>query len=187
MKIRQILFALAFITPLVTLPIEGLFNSPDEFVVLNPEINNEWAAGGEWVDWRNGIAYSTAEFGEVVWMTANFKGTSKQMSYQEAEMSAPEGWRLPTTEEWNSLLKRVGFSADPNQIIPEDYYLFKFESEGYKDPLMGTIGVNQVGFFWTKSSDEKIANYISVPNRELKYNHGKISTTAKMAVRYVKD
>ena len=154
MKIRQILFALAFITPLVTLPIEGLFNSPDEFVVLNPEINNEWAAGGEWVDWRNGIAYSTAEFGEVVWMTANFK---------------------------------VGFSADPNQIIPKDYYLFKFESEGYKDPLMGTIGVNQVGFFWTKSSDEKIANYISVPNRELKYNHGKISTTAKMAVRYVKD
>jgi|GEM_PF-4240522 len=187
MKIRQILFALAFITPLLTLPIDGLLSSPEEFVVLSPEVNNAWVPGSQWVDWRNGEAYPTAKFGESVWMTVNFKGASKQMSYIEAEMSAPEGWRLPTSDEWNKLLERTGFLSDPNQIIPEDYYLFNFESEGYKDPLMGRIGVNQVGFFWVKSSNKEIGNYISVPNRELRYNHGKISTTAEMAVRYVKD
>lgn len=187
MKIRQIFFALAFITPLLTLPIDGLLNSPEEFVGLSPEVNNDWTPGDNWVDWRNGIAYSTAEFGDMVWMTANFKGTSKQMSYQEAEISAPDGWRLPTSVEWEKLLEKTGFSSDPNQVIPENYYLFNFESEGYKDPLMGAIGIGQVGFFWVKSSDNEIGNYISVPNRELRYNHGKISRTAKMAVRYVRD
>mgnify|MGYP003133836203 CR=1 FL=1 len=187
MKIRQILFVLAFITPLMTLPIKGFFNSPEEFVMLSPEVNNNWTAGDDWVDWRNGMTYSTQEFEGVVWMTANFMGSSKQMSYKEAEIAAPEGWRIPTIEEWNKLLEKTGFSSDPNRVIPDDYYLFKFESEGYHDPLMGRIGVNQVGFFWTKSSDNEIGNYISIPNRELSYNHGKISSIAKMAVRYVKD
>ncbi|WP_323757160.1 hypothetical protein [Roseivirga sp.] len=187
MKTRQTLLVLAFITSLLALPIDGLLNSPEEFVSLSPDINNEWTPGDKWVDWRNGMAYSTVEFDDVVWMTANFKGISKQMSYQEAEVSAPTGWRLPTSEEWIKLLERTGFSSDPNQIIPEEYYLFNFESEGYEDPLMGMIGRNQVGFYWTQSSNKEIGNYISVPNRELRYTHGKISTTAKMAVRYVKD
>ncbi|MGW8123033.1 FISUMP domain-containing protein [Roseivirga echinicomitans] len=187
MKIRQIVFALAFIAPLVTLPIEGFFNAPTEFVALSPEINNEWTPGAEWVDWRNGMSYSTSLFDQTVWMTANFSGISNQMSYQEAETAAPEGWRLPTSEEWNELLTTAGFSSDPNQIIPEAYYLFNFESKGYHDPLMGAIGVNEVGYFWVKSTDKEIGNYISVPNRELKYNRGKTSTAAKMAVRYVKD
>ena len=184
MRLRQIFFAIAFITPLLTLPVDGLLFSSNE-EALSPEVNEMWMPGMEWVDWRNGISYTTNSFEKDVWMTENFKGTATLMSYQEAVEAAPEGWRLPNSEEWERLFTTTGFTGSPNDLIPEAYYEFNFQSEGFNDPLVGLSSVNEAGMYWVESS-EKDGNYITVPNRELKYKHGKTSKSAKMAVRYVK-
>ena len=185
MKLRQIFFAFAFIAPLLTLPIEGTLFTEELEESLSPEINNEWLPGAEWIDWRNGLSYTTESFEGTVWMTKNFKNVLSLMTYQEAVNAAPEGWSLPTAEEWDDLFKLTGFEGKPNDLIPSTYYNFNFQAEGFEDPLVGITEVDRSGMYWAESIDVE-GDYINVPSGQLKYEYGKTSKLVKMAVRYVK-
>ena len=43
--------------------------------ILNP--NNDWTAGEEWIDIRDGQSYKTVQIGDQVWMAENLNFYSK--------------------------------------------------------------------------------------------------------------
>ena len=88
---------------------------------------------GVYTDERDGNEYQWVRYGNLEWMAENFRydlrdedycrvysGDSRTLdpkvygrlyTYQGAVNACPEGWRLPTDEDWQSLEMAMGMSA----------------------------------------------------------------------------
>jgi uncharacterized protein (TIGR02145 family) len=118
------------------LPSEARF-CPDCGTQLNTSINssNEFAGDfGTFVDERDGHIYKWVRIGAQVWMAENlayfqddsdschvFGGNPINLgkygcmyTYVEAELACPEGWHLPTKDEWNTLFH--SFNAQSGNV-----------------------------------------------------------------------
>ncbi|PIQ49018.1 MAG: hypothetical protein COW03_07150 [Cytophagales bacterium CG12_big_fil_rev_8_21_14_0_65_40_12] len=185
MRLYKIFFTLAFLTPLLTLSLDGFIYTKKEAKSVDVSINDNWLPGAEWVDWTNGMSYKTIDYGKNVWMTKNFEIGGELMDLATATQQAPEGWRVPTVEEWKILLAQFGFGGDPNSLIPSAYYTFDFKSAGHVDPVLGLIEVGESGMFLALSEDGE-GHSILIADRELNYKEGVLPKGAKLAVRYVR-
>lgn len=156
-------------------------------------------ASGTFVDKRDGYEYKWVRYGNLDWMAENArydlknedlchiyrgyqdsKGETEAMnlakygrlySYQGAIEACPEGWRLPTDEDWQNLEQQMGMSVSESmawdwrgQVAYRMLVLYGEETDlnlllgGYKTDhvVMGATGYwfNGVyGFFWTSSQD----------------------------------
>jgi hypothetical protein len=185
MKIYKVFFTLAFLTPLLTLSLDEFIYTKEEAKSLNMSINDNWLPGAEWVDWTNGNVYNTVDYGRNVWMTKNFELQGELMDLETAINKAPEGWRIPTVEEWETLLSHFGFGGDPNSQITKAYYTFGFSSAGYVDPILGKTHVGEKGMFLAMSENGE-GHHIMISDRELNFTKGVLPNRTKLAVRYVK-
>ncbi|MFT6828970.1 MAG: hypothetical protein ACJA2S_004777 [Cyclobacteriaceae bacterium] len=185
MKFYKLFFALAFLTSLLTLPLDGFIYTKEEAKSLNMTINDNWLPGDEWVDWTNGNVYNTVDYGSNVWMTKNFIVEEELMDLETSINQAPEGWKLPTVEEWKAILSQFGFGGDPNSKIPKAYYTFNFSSAGYVDPILGATNVGEAGVFLALSESGE-GHYIMISDRELSFTEGVLANRTKLAVRYVR-
>ena len=193
------------------------------------------SAEGTYTDPRDGNEYKWVRYGNLEWMAENFRydlnDESKCLVYDdEAEIgrldekkygrlytytgaveACPEGWRLPTDEDWKNLERQMGMSnADANKWDWRGNVAFRMmsiydatpqiniQTAGYYTPhmVMGLRGSRYYGvyaYFWTSSVDEQQNKgngfYIF---RKFIYNSAQIfrqSTTSEygMSVRYVRD
>lgn len=100
-----------------------------EIVVVKDELNVSITGTGirpsnpHFVDERDGRTYYTATIGDLVWMRHNLAYAEYGKPYrespavsgifgqyylwEEAQKACPEGWRLPTNEDWANLGKEV--------------------------------------------------------------------------------
>ncbi len=168
------------------------------------------SASGVFVDERDGFVYHYAQFGDTEWMLDNGHYNLKdptmcQMptgpdevsdrylarygysyTFTGAQMACPEGWRVPTDEDWQKLEQVYGMSAkEANERgwrgccayamreLSTDSLTFGALMTGYYTPytimqtppfrLMGSFG-----FFWTSSADDTKENEYFY--RKLAYN-----------------
>lgn len=190
---------------------------------------------GTFIDSRDGNEYKWVRYGKLDWMAENFRydlqdevncmlydgeGITGNLdvnkygrlyTYKGAQNACPEGWRLPTDEDWKDLEMQMGMSeSDANKwdwrgnvalkmmAIYENVTDINIQMAGYYTPhmVMGLSGCRYYGvygYFWTSTSDnvegKENGFYIF---RKFIYNSGNIfrqSTTDEygMSVRYVRD
>jgi uncharacterized protein (TIGR02145 family) len=130
-------------------------------------------------------------------------------TYEEALSLCPTGWRLPSLEDWQSLLEQgdADVSIDGNKIIIPGAYFFKDKSywgiqnnpgpgfnvkpSGYQTPNGGYSHLGTYAYFWTRtpSDDPLNANAMAVIFSD-QNNNVIISPnlkTNKMSCRCIKD
>ncbi len=153
------------------------------------------SAKGTWTDPRDGTEYGWVRYGDTEWMTENLKfKTDSSLIYQNysvrdqetednlekygrlytyysAMNACPEGWRIPTDEDWQKLEQRLGMSsAESNAMdwrgnIARNMLTLKGDTcdlglqlGGYytDHTIMGTSGYRFMGvyaFYWTSTPD----------------------------------
>lgn len=133
------------------------------------------------------------------------------MTYEDAVNSAPEGWRLPSDEDWKKLEKALGMS-DPDQegfrgegvaysLISKDkgpQIGLEFGGACFQEKEWGSFVTkwrydNAHGYYWTSTiNDEYELDYNMAYFRRVTANYGMVSrgcirVDSYMSVRWVKD
>ncbi len=153
------------------------------------------SASGTWTDPRDGNEYGWVRYGDTDWMTVNMKYNvegsrvyedydsrasvteenldkyGRLYNYPEAMEACPEGWRIPTDEDWRKLEQRLGMSASEangrewrgniarNMItLKGDTCDLGLQLGGYytDHTIMSTSGYRFMGtyaFYWTATRD----------------------------------
>ena len=144
---------------------------------------------GALTDSRDNRTYKTVKIGNQEWMAENLNvKTTNSYCYNDsleycdkygrlyewaAAMEAcPDGWHLPSKDEWFSLFAIVGDSSSAvlplksksgwtNNLNGSDDYGFSMLPGGFRD-IGGTyINVKRVAFFWSSSdADDSFAYYM---------------------------
>lgn len=189
---------------------------------------------GTFTDPRDGNEYHWMRYGNLDWMAENYRYNinddskcgiyldkdkkaidvntyGRLYTHEAAEAACPEGWRLPTDEDWKNLEMTLGMSASDANKWDErgniaSRMLTRYDETcdldlrlgGYKDPwrAMGATGYlywGVYGFYWTASKDTeqgKGEGYYWY--RKFIFNSESVirqSTTNEMffSVRYVRD
>lgn len=141
--------------------------------------------------------------------TRNLARYGRLYTLQGARMACPDGWRLPTDDDWQRLEQALGMSASEAaadgwrgniaQSMLSIYneksdlelrlggYFFLHRGVGGQWLYMGTFG-----YYWTSTADEsKEGEFYYV--RKLTYNRNEVCrmsmepTSYKLSVRYVRD
>ena len=209
MKFYNIILAISF--ALLT----GACADKDE---VKPEVIPD--GQGQYTDSRNGTTYGWVRFAGLEWMTSNLQydtgdvtnctayqpygwqsGTElslenvKKHGYlytlEGAQQAVPEGWRIPSDEDWQALESALGMSqkelsekgwrgSNTSEILQQvgTGSQLNVKLSGYFTPytIMGTIGyrfMGAYGFYWTSSADkDKLGSYYFY--RKLVYNSGQV-------------
>ncbi len=169
------------------------------------------------VDIRDGKIYKITKIGQNVWMAENldFK-TEKSYCYsnkvencetygrlyrwEAATKACPEGWHLPSEEEWQSLEKELGMSEtelviennwrgkdQANLLVSDSIASFNMLFGGYRNPPSNYYLEKMQAFFWTANEVATHAWY-----RQMRDGSGQIFRKTRpkswaMSVRCVKD
>ena len=189
------------------------------------------SAVGTFTDERDGENYHWVQYGNLQWMADNFRydlsdnNTCRVYTKEDKELdvqkygrlythtgalnACPEGWRLPTDEDWKNLEMQLGMSASDADIM--DYrsnianrMLSYYDNQpalnlilgGFYTPntIMSTTGYRFMGvkgYYWTATTDKDKGDAFFI-FRELLANNTSVrrqSTTDDffMSVRYVRD
>lgn len=189
------------------------------------------SATGTFTDERDGETYNWVRYGNLDWMAENYRynlfDDNNCRLYQKDEKdidvtkygrlythtgalnACPEGWRLPTDEDWKNLEMQMGMSAsDANKMDERGNIAMRMVSQydnqpainillaGYYMPQMtgGMTGdrfLGAKGYYWTASTDTEKGESFYI-FRNFLANSSSIrrqSTTNDymMSVRYVRD
>lgn len=118
-------------------------------------------------DPRDGQHYPLVIIGNQTWIGSNLKfdiaGSScynnnckqygRYYTYAMAENACPEGWRLPTADDWNKLTEELGGSEKAYNILVDGD--FKMKLDGYKYNNNKFEGVGDYGYLWIDKGEEK--------------------------------
>ncbi|MCK4944099.1 MAG: hypothetical protein KAS65_11000 [Candidatus Aminicenantes bacterium] len=172
---------------------------------------------GYFLDSRDGQKYATVKIGDSIWLAQNFnykvktswiydnKEENEQKygrlyTWEAALKACPDGWHLPTDEEWKTLEKTLKI---PNSQLDEIDYRLPVDTRGFdsfkktfnlvmsgcrKHDTGRFLGINLFAFFWTSSSYKKIYAWKRAFDKNEK-GIGRHTFNKKnaIAVRYVKD
>lgn len=169
-------------------------------------------------DGRDGRIYSTVKIGDLWWMAENCRYETEGGTYyfdidslgevygrmytlEAAKSSAPEGWHLPTDNEWKSLERVIGITEEElvlegnrsdfagNLLKTDGGAGFKALYGGYNNYCAGRYGhIYQEAHFWTSSATDDYKPIIRV----IGVGQGGISRIGSKchsgcSVRYVKN
>lgn len=189
---------------------------------------------------KDGTEYTWVRYGDLDWMASNYNAGipyheqallrnadtelvktyyntyGNLYTYEEAVANAPEGWRLPTDEDWKKLEQALGMSTSESNTLgwrgSHEGELIQ-QKDGIYLRLCGSItlggsglylflrNAGDYGFYWTGTIDESYKKSTAVYFRRIRYNSSQIergvTTIADenlfgmnnkyMGVRYVRD
>jgi uncharacterized protein (TIGR02145 family) len=133
-----------------------------------PDPNEDWSAGKDWIDARDGQSYATVRIGNQVWMAENFNFGADSGSWvydnninnavtygrlydwETAVKVCPDGWHLPLREEWDILIEKLGGSEIAGGKMKE------IGTSHWEDPNTGATNSSQFsalpgGYRWSEN------------------------------------
>lgn len=108
------------------------------FLSISPS-NSLPVPGTELLDSRDGQSYPTVELAGTKWMARNLNFSAPESecydnraehcekygrlySHNDAQTACPEGWRLPTYEDWKAVKKLAGNGKADALTVPDEWY-----------------------------------------------------------------
>lgn len=121
------------------------------------------------VDNRDGTKYKTAKIGSFVWMTENLnyeidnswcfncEKYGRLYDWETAMKACPNGWHLPSNEEWDDLILNAGDdvagkklkSAEPNWNGTDDFGFSALPGGHYIDDNLDAVSYR--GYWWSSN------------------------------------
>lgn len=169
-------------------------------------------------DKRDGQTYKTTRIGDQVWMAENLryktnygsdiawevdyeKRYGRLYSWEAAMASCPNGWHLPSFEEWSKLVKYISrhnrvLEIDDNQkyqfnnrtILQVKYTGFGTELGGIRRTNGEYEKIRSVGYWWSSSEvNERKVHFWSMKSINGFFQGGSAVKDVGMSVRYVMD
>jgi uncharacterized protein (TIGR02145 family) len=142
---------------------------------------------GTFTDERDHKTYRSITIGGKVWMAENLnyavgigswcyslnvlnKMTGKPSegcdeygrlyTWETAQKVCPDGWHLPSDEEWNALIQAFGGEPVVKQKTKVDKYLdFNAQLGGFRNGFGVFRGIDATGFYWSSSESEDGGSY----------------------------
>lgn len=193
------------------------------------------SATGTFTDGRDGTVYTTARYGNLEWTTTNLRyvpasGTFRPdlkpngayddpanhefyakfgclYDYATALASVPDGWRIPTDEDWQALEKLFGMGDDDlgrkDARGSHAATLMKQDATGTGFAMLmagfyttggysGFYDTGAIGYYWSSTLDPDKDNGMSRFYRSVTYNSGKVTrestgASSLFSVRLVRD
>jgi uncharacterized protein (TIGR02145 family) len=111
-------------------------------------------------------------------------------SWDEANVVCPDGWRLPTVEEWQELVEITGGEKKAGYALVFDNGLGLKMEFGYPPNVNGRFGTegSQTNFWTaTENNDETAYSYYLIRNKLPLVFNGYLSKKYNLACRCVKD
>ena len=166
---------------------------------------------GEFTDKRDNQSYKTVKIGSQIWMAENLRYAGvKQYSvngnrkndveygylyeWKEAIQACPDGWHLPTKEEFSSLLSYVGSDSIGSKNLRatswsngSDKYGFSALPAGYYYPGSGYTGLGLYTYFWSRTDTVSSQNAYSLDMDTSKARIGGTNMTVAISVRCIQD
>lgn len=228
---KSILYQIA-LGGLFLLPLVGCSDDDKPVVEILP------TATGTFTDLRDGVEYNWVRYGDLEWMAENLRAeastgiwrvyvddyqTAEEKAMQEeqnfskygywydyeaAESAVPEGWRLPTDEDWQKLeialnmpeaeLNSMDWRGDGQGGMMQQHTGLDLLPGGFIDYKQLSYGVEYnpgfigfYGFFWSSSLDKNASGNMRI-YRQIRYNSqqiGRFSTRPEklMHIRCVRD
>jgi len=126
-------------------------------------------AQNEFTDPRDGNIYRTIKIGDLTWMAENLKFTTGNdealcfernqhnknlygvlYNWKSATLACPDGWRLPSGEEFRSLLVYLENSAQADQPVSGPG-AFPIQLAGMQDHEGTFTEIDESGYYWTST------------------------------------
>lgn len=158
-----------------------------------------------WDDYKNIFSSSESDYMYETYMPEY----GNLMTYEDALASAPDGWRLPTDEDWKNLERSLGMGGEVNQIGWRGNVagLMMQSGEGTELNLQLGGGIiwsasfnlelkfmhfKEYGYYWTSTVDESYTDFQAVYYRKLCFGKKAVERRATkssrlMSVRWVCD
>ncbi len=157
-------------------------------------------------DWNPVVSESQLEY--VV--TEYIPTFGNLMSYEDAVASAPEGWRLPSDEDWQKLERTLGMNNTDSRGWRGNGVAYKMQEKNSGCELglliggscaylqnLGTVQqtlkwVNEYGYYWTSTIEPDYDDFTMVYYRKIAAGDGRVSrecmrSECLLSVRWVRD
>jgi len=168
-------------------------------IIITITVNATTNAGGVMIDKRDKQQYNTVKINDQIWMSQNLnfkskkskvykddstyaKKTGRLYSYEESKNVCPDGWHLPTNDEWVALFDYLeGWDVAGGKLKSKtgwaisdakgtDDVDFKVLPGGYGNEDGTYNGLGQYAYFWfTNDGNDNTPKY-----KEFRYNDGKV-------------
>lgn len=159
----------------------------------------------------NGYPSYVFEGEEVVFMEETYMPEyGNLMTFEDAMVSAPEGWRLPTDEDWKRLEQTLGMGSDAGRTGwrgKDVGTLMMQKGEGTRLNLqlggailwtasyylyLDFLHFKEYGYYWTSTVEPSYTDFQAAYYRKLCFGRGGVErqaakTTRLMSVRWVRD
>ena len=130
------------------------------------------SSDNEFNDARDGQSYRTVKIGSLIWMVDNLNYNSNGSScygdknincntygrlytWESAQIAIPPGWRLPTYQEYKSVVDNFGAESNPD-ILTNDYPKgFNILYSGSKYYYGEYHGIGEYAVYWSSSEVDK--------------------------------
>lgn len=180
------------------------------------DLNKNWTAGEGW-ETEYGETYQTIQIGEQVWMAQNYRSPydeytedcywhvltpegeedvfGKLYTWEGAVKFTPEGWRLPTDEDWKILERYLGMNEEEASSVGWrgegiGTEISVYGSSGFNAPLAAfdesTFGTNSMAF-WTATADGENVFYRRLKSDYSTVERGSIAKSSPCFVRFIKE
>ncbi|MFA9389200.1 MAG: WG repeat-containing protein [Prolixibacteraceae bacterium] len=122
---------------------------------------------GEFTDPRDAQEYTWTKIGQQIWMNENLqfytpdsrcdqdncKKYGRYYNWEVAKNVCPEGWKLPSTSEWDQLIKHYGTEELAYHALkPGGISTLNFNLGGYMYNASSFENIDEYGYYWTSTS-----------------------------------